>query len=390
MQPPAQSEPVPAGPGRRMRLRIPGFTSLEEEYTRDAPAVATAELNERRDAVTAAALPMLSAAIGVMLLLSSFFRLQPLDTAPRLVGAGLSGLVGAGLVVAAIVLARREPDAIASIHAASLVVIVIGALTLCVAMVAMGTLAHTTYVELLLVVAGPVLLRPGWYAAGLGAIWALWLGVAAALSGSTDASGWVLAMLAATVVSVVLHTMRTDTLRALGRALMSAEAQAVRDPLSGLLNRRGLAVVGEEVLALAKRAREPLSCTFVDIDGLKDVNDAHGHETGDAVIVAVAEALLTVFREADVVARWGGDEFVVLAMGAGPRVEDLERRLEQRLGGTAVAEDGSWLPLVSCGRVVHMPYQDETLDQITERADQEMYRRRRLRRAQVADGGFVA
>ena len=112
MQPPAQSEPVPAGPGRRMWLRIPGFTSLEEEYTRDAPAVATAELNERRDAVTAAALPMLSAAIGVMLLLSSFFRLQPLDTAPRLVGAGLSGLVGAGLVVAAIVLARREPDAI--------------------------------------------------------------------------------------------------------------------------------------------------------------------------------------------------------------------------------------------------------------------------------------
>ena len=59
-------------------------------------------------------------------------------------------------------------------------------------------------------------------------------------------------MLAATVVSVVLHTMRTDTLRALGSALMSAEAQAVRDPLSGLLNRRGLAVVGEEVLALAK------------------------------------------------------------------------------------------------------------------------------------------
>lgn len=386
MPQPVAGESVPGG--RRLRLRIPGFTTPDSDV--EAPAVATAELNERRDAVTAAALPMLSAAIGVMLLLSSFFRLQPLDTAPRLVGAGLSGLVGAGLVVAAIVLARRDPTTIGSIQAASLTVIVIGALTLCIAMVAMGTLAHTTYVELLLVVAGPVLLRPGWYAAALGAIWALWLGVAAALSGTTDASGWLLAMLAATVVSVVLHTMRTDTLRVLGSALMSAEAQAVRDPLTGLLNRRGMAVVGEEVLALAKRGREPLSCTFIDIDGLKEVNDHHGHEMGDAVIVAVAESLHAVFREADVVARWGGDEFVILAMGAGPRVEDLERRLEQRLGDADVVIAGKWRPAVSCGRVVHMPYQDESVEDITERADQEMYRRRRLRRAQTADDGFVA
>ena len=374
---------------RPLRLRLPGLNSLEDEVPSGGPSVDAAELNERRDAVAGAALPLLSAAIGVMLLLSSFFRLYPVDAPAGLLGAGLSGVAGAALVLTSIVLARRGPGSIESVHAAGLAVLLIATVVLCVAMLAAGTLTHTTYVELLVVAAGPVLLRPGWYIVGLGSIWALWLGVAAALSGTTDPAGWVLAMLAATVISVVLHTMRTDTLRALGNALLSAEAQAVRDPLTGLLNRRGLAVVGDEVLALARRAREPLSCTFVDVDGLKGVNDGHGHDVGDDVLVAVAESLLAVFREADVVARWGGDEFVILAMGAGPRVEDLERRTQTRLaeaGGPAVDH---WQPSLSCGRIVHMPWQEETLEQIIERADQEMYRRRKLRRAQLADGGLA-
>lgn len=377
--------PTPDTDRGRLRIRIPGFTSVEPAVATDLPRLDPAELNERRDRVSAAALPLLTAAIGVMLLLSSFFRLQPLDTEAGLLGAGLSGVAGAALVIAAIVMARN--GAMVSVHAASLAVLASATLVLAVAMLVTGSLAHTAYVELLLVVAGPVLLRPAWYALGLVSIWALWLGVAAALSGTTDASGWLLAMLAATVVSIVLHTMRTDTLQSMGSALLSAEAQAVRDPLSGLLNRRGMAVVGDEVLALAKRAREPLCCTFIDIDGLKRVNDDHGHDIGDTVIVEVAETLLSVFREADVIARWGGDEFVVLAMGSGPRVEDLERRLTQRLAETGFGSGEQWQPSLSCGRIVHMPWQEETLDQITERADQEMYRRRRLRRAQAADGG---
>lgn len=377
--------PTPDTDRGRFRIRIPGFSSLEPAADARLPRLDPAELNERRDRVGAATLPLLTAAIGVMLLLSSFFRLQPLDSAAGLWGAGLSGVAGSVLMIAAIVMARN--GAIASVHTASLTVLVSAALVLAVAMLATGSLSHTAYVQLLLVVAGPVLLRPAWYAMGLMSIWALWLGVAAALSGTTDASGWLLAMLAATVISVVLHAMRTDTLQAMGSALLSAEAQAVRDPLSGLLNRRGLAVVGDEVLALARRAREPLCCTFVDIDGLKRVNDDHGHDVGDSVIVEVAETLLSVFREADVIARWGGDEFVVLAMGSGPRIEDVERRLRRRLAETGFGGGEHWQPSLSCGRVVHMPWQDETLDQITERADREMYRLRRLRRAQAADRG---
>lgn len=382
----ARTEPDGGRP-RITRLRIPGFTSMQEEFGLKTPSIATEEFDRRRDRVSASALPLLTASIGIMLLLSSLFRLAPPDSTAGMVAAGLSGFVGATLVVAAIVMTRQDLAGLGSAQSAALAVLLIATVTLCVAMIVTGTLAHTTYIELLLVVAGPVLLRPAWYATALGAVWCLWLGVAAALSGTTDASGWLLAMLAATVLSIVMHTMRTDALRALGGALLSAEAEAVRDPLSGLLNRRGFTVVGDEVMALAKRAREPLSCTFVDIDGLKEANDAHGHDEGDQVIIAVADALLSVFREADVVARWGGDEFVVLALGPGPQTEDLERRLTQCLEGSDVVARGVWSPMVSCGRVVHMPWQDETLDDVTERADQEMYRRRRLRRSQRADGG---
>ncbi|MFN8125584.1 MAG: diguanylate cyclase [Candidatus Nanopelagicales bacterium] len=368
---------TPASRKGSFRLRVPGFTNPPSPH--GTPSIPPDELNARRDEISGAALPLVSAALGIMLLLSSFFRIQPADSAPGMAGAGVCGVVGIALVIVAIVTSRRPRTG--STAAAALAVLLVTTIALCLAMLASGTLAQTAYIQLLVVVAGPVMLRPGWFAITLVAIWSLWLGSVAALSGTTDPSGWLLAMLAATLVSVVLHTMRTDSLRALGNALLAAEAAAVRDPLTGLLNRRGLDVVGAEVLALAKRSREPLSCTFVDIDGLKQVNDRHGHDAGDQVITAVSEALLGVFREADVVARWGGDEFVIIGLGAGPRVEDVERRLAERLA-YGYGDDGVSL---SAGRVVHMPWQDEGLLDLTERADQEMYRRRRLRRMQEHD-----
>ncbi len=372
-------QPDAPRPSRRgsFRLRVPGFSSPPGPF--DAPTIDPDELNARRDEMSGEALPLLTAAVGVLLLLSSFFRIQPAESAPGLVGAGICGVVGIVLVIVSIITSRRSPPG--SVATAALAVLLVATVALCVAMLASGTLAQTVYIQLLIVVAGPVMLRPGWFAVTLVALWSLWLGSAAALSGSAEPAGWMLAMLAATVVSIVLHTMRTDSLRALGNALLAAESAAVRDPLTGLLNRRGLDVVGAEVLALAKRSREPMSCTFVDVDGLKGINDEFGHEAGDRLIVAVAETLSGVFREADVVARWGGDEFVVLALGAGPRVEDVERRLADRLAHAHTDGKAS----LSAGRVVHMPWQDEGLLTITERADQEMYRRRRLRRMQEND-----
>jgi diguanylate cyclase (GGDEF)-like protein len=369
---------------RNVRLAIPGLTTLEVDHLLDGTRVYPAQLAWRRDRTAAAAVPLLSGALGVLLLLSSFFPLRSVASMPSTVGAVITAVTGVALLIAAVALGRRRSGE-TNVHAAGLAVLLITALALAAAMLTSGTLAQTAYFQILVVVAGAAMLRPGWFTAALGGTWALWLGVTAALTATTDAAGWLLAMLAATVMAVVIHTMRTDALRALGGALVAAENEAVRDPLTGLLNRRGFRVVGSEVLALARRSREPLSCTFIDIDGLKAVNDVLGHEAGDEVIRTTGDALVGVFRQADVVARIGGDEFVVLSLGAGPRVEEVERRLQDRLATSAFAQSRRSTPAVSAGRVVHLPWQDEELDTITERADQEMYRRRRLRRAQSGD-----
>lgn len=342
------------------------------------------DFREERDRLAAAALPLLAIALGLVLLLGAFFRVHPADSAARVVGAGAMGVTGIGLLVASAVLLRTGAMR-DNAHQVGATLLVVAALGLSVSMVATGSLVQTLYMELVLVCAGAVLLRPGWFAAALAALWMLWMGVAALLSGTTDPAGYLLAMLGATVVAVVINTMRTESLRALGSALQIAEEESVRDELTGLLNRRGMMEVGLELIAVAKRSREPLSCTFIDVDGLKRVNDNFGHDSGDELIVEVADSLDSVFRQADVVARWGGDEFVVLAMGSGPRVEDVERRLVDRLRDTEVARSGRWTPAVSAGRVVHMPWQEESLDDLLERADKEMYRRRRIKHAKSGD-----
>ena len=100
------------------------------------------------------------------------------------------------------------------------------------------------------------------------------------------------------------------------------------DALTGLPNRRGLAALLEAELPAA-HAERPLAFLLLDLDGFKLVNDLHGHDTGDELLVAVAERLRTGVRTSDVVARLGGDEFVVAAPGLkdAAQAEALGRQL---------------------------------------------------------------
>lgn len=359
------------------RASIFGISALQRELP-TAPTVDLADLNARRDRLTAAAAPAVAACVGVVLILSSIFRLHPLDAERALVAAVGCVALGSVLLLAAVVMATR--GVADSGHAATLLVLLVAAVALCGSMLAMRTLILTAYVQLLIVIAGPVLLRITPFVSALVGIWALWLGLTAALVPEVDAAGWLLAMLAATVISVVLHSMRTDALRALGSSLLTAASQTVHDPLTGLLNRRGMDLVGHEAVALATRAREPVTCTVIDIDGLSRVNDAAGRAAGDRVIVAVADALSDTFRAADVIARWGSDDFVVLAVGSGPELAEIGSRLTRRL-----ASDPD-LPSVSLGRAVHLPWQDETLEEVLQRADQERLRTKTLARAHSDKG----
>ena len=89
-------------------------------------------------------------------------------------------------------------------------------------------------------------------------------------------------------------------------------ALALRDPLTGLANRRLLDELLEAGLAHAERDGLTLAVAYIDLDGFKKVNDAHGHDAGDVVLCETARRLLSIVRTADVVARLGGDEFVIV------------------------------------------------------------------------------
>ena len=90
---------------------------------------------------------------------------------------------------------------------------------------------------------------------------------------------------------------------------------AVRDPLTGLLNRRVMETVLNREFKRAQRYKSPLSLAFIDLDDFKIINDRYGHECGDALLKHVAGQLGAITRDSDVVARYGGDEFVIILPG---------------------------------------------------------------------------
>lgn len=106
---------------------------------------------------------------------------------------------------------------------------------------------------------------------------------------------------------------------------------ALADPLTGLANRRRMEQDLQRMLATSEREGKPMVVAFIDLDGFKEINDQYGHEAGDELLIYVARSLTSVVRPTDLVARTGGDEFVVLAPGANG--EDLRERLEEATAG---------------------------------------------------------
>lgn len=105
---------------------------------------------------------------------------------------------------------------------------------------------------------------------------------------------------------------------------MWLERQALHDPLTKLPNRLLLMDRAHQALARLHRSRGPIAVLFIDLDGLKEINDSLGHAVGDHLLVSVAERLAATLRDSDTVARLGGDEFVILAEDLDSDQEALE------------------------------------------------------------------
>lgn len=156
-----------------------------------------------------------------------------------------------------------------------------------------------------------------------------------------------------------------------------AATAAATDPLTRLPNRR---VFFERLaVAVASRAAEPaaLSLAILDVNGLKALNDEHGHAAGDAALVRIGEILTAGVRDGDVVARIGGDEFGIVFPGATLAVAELVmRRLARDVGAGRLA-DGLALPTAAWG-VVAAPAVGGSADALVEAADRAMYRHKHL------------
>jgi len=127
---------------------------------------------------------------------------------------------------------------------------------------------------------------------------------------------------------------------------------AMRDPLTGLLNRRYFDEAVESAHASAVRNGTPLSLIVLDLDRFSDVNNEHGHALGDAVLRRVARAIKSAVRDGDIVVRYGGEEFVVIASATSEEgaVEAAERIRAAVAAATAEPVDGQHVPLtISAG-----------------------------------------
>jgi diguanylate cyclase (GGDEF)-like protein len=169
---------------------------------------------------------------------------------------------------------------------------------------------------------------------------------------------------------------------AMARQTMVAELRrlALVDELTGLHNRRGFVGLAEQLLKVATRNGLGTSLIYMDINGLKAVNDTHGHHRGDDVFAAVAERLRRTFRTSDVVARVGGDEFCALLVADGSHGAVPVRRLLQEPIALA-SDNGPGLRVTLSVGIAHSdPGDDLAIEQLMQKADAAMYRDKHLRR----------
>jgi diguanylate cyclase (GGDEF)-like protein len=171
-------------------------------------------------------------------------------------------------------------------------------------------------------------------------------------------------------------------------ALVRARAEAGTDPVTGCMNHRAMRRRLHEEIGRAARTGNPLSCLLIDLDDFKLVNDRHGHQAGDATLRGVVHALAGEFRAFDRVARYGGDEFVVilpnaaLESAAAAAARALQRLLE--MGSLGIAQAG-----VSASIGVAQWTESMSTDALLEACDAALLRSKRQGKGRVTQASTV-
>jgi|HubBroStandDraft_6_1064221.scaffolds.fasta_scaffold60050_3 diguanylate cyclase (GGDEF)-like protein len=164
---------------------------------------------------------------------------------------------------------------------------------------------------------------------------------------------------------------------------------ALTDELTGLCNRRGFMAIAERQLKIGHRTGRGMLLFFLDIDGMKQINDSFGHGEGDLTLKRTAKALKLTFRDSDVIARLGGDEFAVLAIEASDNSEAAIRaRLSEDLKSVSAGETRYAINL-SLGAVRINICSNASIGEWMVRADQAMYEQKRRRRSRLPEPSTI-
>lgn len=184
------------------------------------------------------------------------------------------------------------------------------------------------------------------------------------------------AVMALTLTATV--TGHRQSAREFRNLSVEMEQLALSDELTGLRNRRGFLVRADQALRMARRTQAKCALAFIDLDGLKKVNDTRGHAAGDAMIADAAGVLNHVFRESDVVGRVGGDEFAVFAvLDESDGATTVGHRLQAAIDRFNAQAAPSMKLSMSVG-IEELPRQsDIPLDELLTRADRAMYEKKR-------------
>lgn len=152
------------------------------------------------------------------------------------------------------------------------------------------------------------------------------------------------------------------------------------DDLTGLYNRKGFLALAEHRMTVALRNNEAFSVAFIDLDGLKAINDNFGHETGNRALIEVSDILKESFRQSDILGRLGGDEFAVFILHAAEGETDgIRRRIQQHLDTSNSVPNRSYrlsfsIGIISCGSA-----KGSDIEGLLGKADALMYEQKRAK-----------
>ncbi|MBN1131048.1 MAG: sensor domain-containing diguanylate cyclase [Chitinispirillaceae bacterium] len=160
--------------------------------------------------------------------------------------------------------------------------------------------------------------------------------------------------------------------------LSESRRNSLFDDLTGLYNRRGFRELAEQQLRVATRINQPVLLFFIDVDRFKQTNDTFGHRAGDELLIDLAEILKNTFRESDLIARIGGDEFTALTMETGADSdEQFIERLQTNIDKKNRESDNALTLSVTVGVSRFTLRDSDSIAGLMERADKDMYEKKK-------------